>query len=307
MKIIFMALAFLFSTLLFAEPLNKIVVFGDSLSDNGNLYEYMKHQLPVSPPYFKGRFTNGPIWVELLTKSYYSTNSKGHLFDYAFGGAGVKEDDDSDDGLFTLSREIDSYFLANQDKADEHSMFIVWIGSNNYLAIPDDVEQSLNEVNRGIQHGLQRLVEKGAKHIMVVNVPNLGKTPVARDFDAVDALTYLSERHNETLERNILNLQNQYPDVQWIYFDINVLLNEMIANPARYGFTNVTDTCYEEAVGNPSSKSILNLVASVKPQQKKGACDGYLFFDPVHPSAPAHVIMAQRTRMLFDDKGIKFN
>ena len=208
MKIILMALAFLFSTLLSAAPLNKIVIFGDSLSDNGNLYEYMKHQLPVSPPYFKGRFTNGPIWVELLTKSYYPTNSKEHLFDYAFGGAGVMEDEDSDDGLFTLRREIDSYFLVNQDKADANSMYIVWIGSNNYLAIPDDVEKSLSDVNLGLQHGLQRLVDKGAKHIMVVNVPNLGKTPAARDFDAVDVLTYLSNQHNETLEKNILNLHS---------------------------------------------------------------------------------------------------
>ncbi len=306
MKIIFIALAFFFSTLLSAAPLNKIVVFGDSLSDNGNLYEYLKHQLPVSPPYFKGRFTNGPVWVELLAKSYYPTHSKEHLLDYAFGGAGVLEGDDSDDGLFTLRREMDSYFLAHQDQADENSLFVVWIGSNNYLAVPEDVEQSLSDVSIGIQHGLQRLIDKGAKHIMVVNVPDLGRTPAARDFDAVDVLTYLSQQHNDALEKTVLSLQSRYPDTQWVYFDINVLLDEMMTYPERYGFTNVTDTCYEEAVRNPSSKSILNMVASVKPQAKNGACDGYLFFDPVHPSAPAHVIMAARTRQLFDEKGIEF-
>ena len=181
MKIILTICAFFFSALTSAAmPLNKMVVFGDSLSDNGNLYEYMKHQLPVSPPYFQGRFSNGPVWVELVMQSYYPVNSQDHLLDYAFGGAGVKEDDDSDDGLFTLRREIDSYFLAHQDRADEQSMFVVWIGANNYLGVPDDAEKSLSDVSLGIQHGLQRLVDKGAKYITVVDVPNLGSTPAAR-------------------------------------------------------------------------------------------------------------------------------
>lgn len=306
MKIIFTALLCFFSTLVSAAPLNKIVVFGDSLSDNGNLYEYLQHQLPVSPPYFKGRFTNGPVWVELLTKLYYPTTSKEHLLDYAFGGAGVMEDDDGDDGLFTLRREMDSYFLTHQDKADESSLYIVWIGANNYLAIPDDVEQTLKDVSVGIQHGLQRLIDRGAKHIMVVNVPDLGRTPAARDFDSVDVLTYISKQHNETLEKTVTNFQSQYPDTQWIYFDINVLLDEMMLNPGRYGFTNVTDTCYEEAVRDHSSQSILKMVATANPLAKKGACEGYMFFDPVHPSAPAHVVMAERTKMLFDAKGIEF-
>ena len=305
MKTILTALAFFFSATLSATTLNKIVVFGDSLSDNGNLYEYMKHQLPVSPPYFKGRFTNGPVWVELLAQFYYPTTSNDHLLDYAFGGAGVLESDDDDD-LFTLRREIDSYLLTHHDKADEHSMFVVWIGSNNYLSAPDDIEQSLADVNLGIRHSLQRLIDKGAKHIMVVNLPDLGRIPAARDFDSVDVLSYISKKHNEILEKNVLDLQRRYPEVQWVYFDINVLLDDMISYPERFGFTNVTDTCYEEAVNSSSARSILKMVASVKPQIKMGACDGYLFFDPVHPSAPAHVLMAERTRLLFDQKGIEF-
>ena len=306
MKTILTVLVLCFSTLLSAASLDKIVVFGDSLSDNGNLYEYLKHQLPVSPPYFKGRFTNGPVWVELLTRLYYPTKSREHLLDYAFGGAGVLEEDD-DDGLFTLRREIDSYFLTHDDKADSNSLYIVWIGSNNYLAVPDDAEQSLSEVSVGIQHGLQRLIDKGAKHIMVVNVPDLGRTPAARDFDAVDALTYLSKQHNERLEKSIQNFQNQNPDTQWLYFDINVLLDDMMADPEQYGFTNVIDTCYEEAIRNPSSQTILRMVASVEPEPKAGACAGYLFFDPVHPSAKAHVIMADRVKKLFDANGITFH
>ena len=52
MKNIFFLVALFFSVQASAVPLNTIVVFGDSLSDNGNLYEYMKRELPLSPPYF---------------------------------------------------------------------------------------------------------------------------------------------------------------------------------------------------------------------------------------------------------------
>jgi phospholipase/lecithinase/hemolysin len=309
MKIFLTAFTLFFTTLLSAgTPLDKMVVFGDSLSDNGNLYDYMKHQLPVSPPYFEGRFTNGPVWVELLMRSYYPTTSKEHLFDYAFGGAGVMEDDDGEDGFFTLRREMDSYFISHQDKADENSLYVVWIGSNNYLAIPEgnEIEKSLHDVDVGIQHGLQRLVDKGAKHIMVVNVPDLGRIPLAREFDAVEVLGYLAKQHNDTLQRRVNDLQNAYPDVQWLYFDINVLLHEIMDNPHGYGFTNITDTCYEEAVEHPSANTVLRMVSTAKPSFKNGACKGYLFFDPVHPSGAAHVIMAERTRKMFDESGIMF-
>ena len=73
--------AFLFSGIVAATPLHNVVVFGDSLSDNGNLYELMRHQLPPSPPYFEGRFSNGPVWIEHLMASYFSENPSAHLLD----------------------------------------------------------------------------------------------------------------------------------------------------------------------------------------------------------------------------------
>src|SRR6188472_2981783 len=99
MKLLATLGALLFSGFVTATPLHNMVVFGDSLSDNGNLYEFMKHQLPQDPPYFAGRFSNGPVWVEHLVASYFPNDPSSHLFDYAFGGAGVSEED-GDDVLF---------------------------------------------------------------------------------------------------------------------------------------------------------------------------------------------------------------
>ena len=49
-----------------AGGITEIVVFGDSLSDTGNLYLASGKTTPPSPPYFLGWFSNGPLWVERL-------------------------------------------------------------------------------------------------------------------------------------------------------------------------------------------------------------------------------------------------
>jgi phospholipase/lecithinase/hemolysin len=287
-----------------AVTLNKVVVFGDSLSDNGNLYEYMKHQLPMSPPYYKGRFTNGPVWAELLVDSFFPQGGASHLLDYAFAGAAVVNDDD--ETLFTLRNELSSYFLSHQGKADEDNLYVIWIGANNYLAIPDELEQTVQDVNDGIKSAILQLAEKGAKYILVVNLPDLGRTPVARDYEVVPTLTQLSTLHNAMLKENVDALGKTNPSLQLIYFDVKTALDEMLTTPAQYGFTNVTDTCYESNTDEElSSQPGLMIAAHIKTLGQPVNCAGYLFFDPVHPSALAHQIMAERTHQLLINAGIE--
>src|SRR6185503_19725473 len=66
-------------------PFNKIVFFGDSLSDDGNLYAYDFNFLPKSPPYFEGRFSNQYVWSDIVSASF--AKDYGVTKDnYAFGG-----------------------------------------------------------------------------------------------------------------------------------------------------------------------------------------------------------------------------
>ncbi|MDI9819104.1 MULTISPECIES: GDSL family lysophospholipase PlaA [unclassified Legionella] len=303
MKILSTLFFLMFSALAAAKPLHNIVVFGDSLSDNGNLYEYLHQKLPQSPPYHEGRFTNGPVWIERLTELYFPTKGSEHLLDYAFGGAGIAEDQDD---LFTLKKEIDTYFLVHQDKVDEDSLFVIWIGANNYLGIPDDIEGTVSNTNAGIRDGIRRLVDAGAKHIMVLNLPDLGQTPLAREFNAQAALTHFSTRHNEVLAENVNALKHAYPDVQWLYFDVHQTLNNLVVEPEKYGFTNITETCYEAMVEKPSKHSVLRMAASIKAGAEPSLCQGYLFFDPVHPTVLAHQIMAEHAKRFLDQNGIEF-
>ncbi len=56
-----------------------IYVFGDSLSDNGNLFRL------TGASYWMGRFSNGQVCVEQLARTFRATPNK--LRDYALGGA----------------------------------------------------------------------------------------------------------------------------------------------------------------------------------------------------------------------------
>lgn len=306
MKLILTVAAFLISGFVTAAPLQNIVVFGDSLSDNGNLYEYMHHQLPQSPPYFEGRFSNGPVWIEHLAKHYFPNNPHAHVLNYAFGGAGVSMDEDDDDVLFTLRREINSYLLVHGDKANEDTLYILWIGSNNYLAMPNAVEQTLKEVNDGIEQALKKLVDKGAKHILVLNLPDLGKTPAAIDFGSVEGMRYFSDQHNAALAQTVVKFKETNPEVEWFYMNMNQMFDQVVEHPEDYGFTNITGSCVNLISDKLRPKSLLKMVASVKPNDNSSACDGYLFFDLVHPTGYAHQILSEKIRMWLEDAGIQF-
>src|SRR6266536_3488274 len=55
-----------------AGPFREVLVFGDSLSDTGNVLAVtepvLAEAIPISPPYFQGRFSNGPVWVDILAE-----------------------------------------------------------------------------------------------------------------------------------------------------------------------------------------------------------------------------------------------
>lgn len=295
----------------FAAPLKNIVVFGDSLSDNGNLYEYMHHQLPESPPYYAGRFSNGPIWAEDLAQSYFEQNASTHLLDYAFGGAGVVNNpsDDDDDVLFTLNREIDTYLLAHNGQADADSLFVVWIGGNNYLGLPDDQEETVSDVINGIEKGVKRIIQAGGKHILIINMPDIGVTPLARELEAPEAFTRYSDLHNQRLAASVQTLRQAYPQVQWVYFDAHADFKETLKNADQYGFNNVHDTCYDAMVKAPSSQLVFKIASSLQRRSDidPEACAQYFFFDLLHPTQQVHAIMAGHIRQALDKEQVTFS
>lgn len=287
----------LFSSFAAASPLDlrNMVIFGDSLSDTGNLYAYMDNQIPSSPPYFSGRFSNGPIWVELLANKVFAGEGHERVLDYAYGGAAVETEIDDEDSLFSLKHEVTTYLQEHNNIADPNSLFFIWIGANNYLNPPEDmtVEENAALVNANIRKSVVELLQKGAKHIALINLPDLSRTPFGLISDDHDILKEEVLAHNRLLLENFDELKQLYPDVRWFYFDAYTEVNNIIDNPTAYGFNNVEFSCYENQVDKSPRSKRWTQFARVKKSRSVDVCEGSLFFDPVHPTNAAHELIAE--------------
>ncbi len=181
------------------------------------------------------------------------------------------------------------------------------MGSNNYIAENDKPEKTAAGVVLGIKKSLNHLVAKGAKHILVFNLPDMGKSPAARAISLEKELDLCSRTHNIALEKSIEELQIKNSDVEFILFDAASGYEKALANPSKYGFTNTTDTCYQSLLSVPSAKFILNMASTlVEPNKSNDACDGYFFFDPIHPTTLTHQVLADQLKATLEKANIRF-
>jgi phospholipase/lecithinase/hemolysin len=256
-----------------AVPFSSIVAFGDSLSDNGNLFA-ATGQPPF--PYFNGRFSNGPVAVEVMAATLGVP-----LLDFAWGGATSGFGNVADGGTPLTAGAFGLPGVATQaiqyaasvgiGGADPNALYVIWGGANDLLF---DVSGPIPAASRisFITAGLALL---GAKHILVPNLPDLGKTPsVVADGPVASLLgTAGSIAFNASLKNQLDDLDGLLAGVNVYQFNTFSLFNDVRANPGAYGFSNVTDPCFNGAsvCANP---------------------DEYLFWDGVHPTARAHGILA---------------
>ncbi len=233
-----------FSASLSAQNFEQIYVFGDSLSDSGNVFNATVGFYPPSPPYFEGRLSNGPVWVEYLASKLEANSTN-----FAYGGSstGIGNAVIPDLPLPGLLTQV-----------------------NSFTGGATDSTESVGNLSTAVTS----LYESGARNIMVVNLPDLGKLPGTRvDSQISSSFDALSEAHNFTLTAALDSL-SQKPDINIIPVDVNSLFDEAIAAPTEFGFTNVTDSC------------LVGVVACANPNE-------YLFWDEFHPTTAAHELVGE--------------
>lgn len=253
-------LIFLWSPATQADPYRSIVVFGDSLSDNGNVFELTGGTLPDTVHYYQGRFSNGPVWVEYLAQQLTLT---GQLVDEAYGGATTGGEVPPG-----LRRQVATYVAAGSIPQD--ALYIVWAGANDYISGGRDYITAV----ANIFNALQTLTAAGARHVLVANLPNLGATPnmngSAETYNAARAYT---TNFNLALKMTLDSFPTD-PPVALYLLDVFSLFEAFGANPGRYGFTNVRDSSPQFGVSFDNS-------------------EGYLFWDDLHPTTEVHALLAR--------------
>jgi len=155
------------------QDIDRLYVFGDSLSDTGNVFAATGGAFPQSPPYFNGRFSNGPLWVEYLADDLGLPRNPSTNF--AYGGATTGSNNAINSALPGLQQEINGFTTANPS-ADPNGLYIVWAGANDYPGA-GDINPTIPVTN--LSNAVQSLAGVGARNILVVNlpVPDLGQLP----------------------------------------------------------------------------------------------------------------------------------
>jgi phospholipase/lecithinase/hemolysin len=257
-----------------ADGITGIVSFGDSLSDVGNDYIGSGGTQPApTADYYQGRFTNGGNWLDYLSHDLGVAAPVASLAggsDYAFGGASTGTGTTTyapGQAVPNVGTQISMYLASHTPTPGE--LFTIWAGANNLL-IGNQTNPTVPA--QDIANEITTLANAGAKQFLVPNLPLLGEIPAASGYSAAQrqALDAWSVGFNQTLQAEATALQNSL-GVQIHIVNIQGLFQNVLANPANYGFTNVTGSAIN---------SNLNGM-------------GYLFWDAEHPTTAADALIGQ--------------
>ncbi len=285
-----------------ASPYSAEYVFGDSLSDNGNLAEVFYRQNLPNPPSYQNSFTNGPVAVSLLasqlgltlTPSLWVTGFR-DLFGLYNGSAFVPGTNYAVAGAqsaasafgIDLPTQVAAFGAYTAGVADPNALYTIEIGGN------DVRNAALNgtgtaAVMAGVQTELaqiQTLAAEGAKKFFVVNVPNVGVIPEFTQDNAAlaAAATLYSQQYDQMLASGLAALA--LPAATSVTtFDLYNYNAAQLANAATLGFTDTADRCY---TNTPKS-------ASTSPQCGPNAINinQFYYWDSIHPTARVQALWA---------------
>jgi thermolabile hemolysin len=187
------------------RPVSRLVVFGDSLSDTGNL----KQRLLVFPasPYWLGRFSNGPNWTDDLAHRLGLA-----VQNHAFGGAAAIKHDDvpADDVIAAIEQGAQFFLTGSVDRQvgdylerdlvggavqnPGETVYVLWGGANDYISkepFTGDIRTLLDtpegdagyrrvvdEAVAALANQVRQIHAAGGRQFVVVNLPSLGRTPI---------------------------------------------------------------------------------------------------------------------------------
>jgi phospholipase/lecithinase/hemolysin len=284
---------------------SQVIVFGDSLSDTGNVRDRTSSISSgrVSYPshtfnYSQGRFTNDDntdppsvlyagVWHEQLAQTFLllppAAYSLGGGANYAFGGATTNNGTHDEVAVSTplgdvtitvddLGKQMDDYLATHA--VDPLALYVVWGGGNDLRN--DDSSGNVTATAARATALAGRLANAGAQYIMVPNVPPLGDIPrYLNDPARVTSLNLASANYRQELNADLdallgsLAPQGITPTIYRPDSWTNTI--RIFSDGRRYGFANT----YAPAQG-------ANVLA-----------DLFLFWDDVHPSTSGHYQLAK--------------
>ncbi|MBF9029787.1 VPLPA-CTERM sorting domain-containing protein [Rhodobacterales bacterium HKCCE3408] len=207
------------------------------------------------PGVFGAPFTNGDPWTTQLGLDLASGRN------FAVGGARAIPNPTLSD--FAEQRMA---FAGSTPSLSPTTRVVAWFGGNDLLNISDPrlapvvVGTALGSIAAGV---LELNAVYGISRFVLPGLPDLGQVPAGA---SVPGATLLSQQWNAGLQQTAALLETFGLKVR--YADVAGEFQSILADPA---FTNTTGHCFQGAI----------------------SCDGYVFWDPVHPTEAVHARIAE--------------
>jgi len=263
-----------------AQSYSRLVVFGDSLSDNGNLYLATGGSTPASPPYGAGRFSNGPVFTERL--GFNAANFMGPVtgsINYAFGGART----DSQAQPLGMRLQLAQYQQRGGTFGANDLVSVLGGANNIFQGLPaagasTNPTGAITPVALGAASDMNFIVnsiaQAGAGTVLVTNLPKLSLTPQFRATPAAPLADFAVTTFNGALLTGLNATAAARPGTNIILMDLFKVGDVISGNPSAFGVSNVTQACFNGVTvcSNP---------------------DSYFYFDGVHPTAKGHELIAR--------------
>ena len=296
-----------------AAQFSNVYVFGDSLSDAGYFRGFLAGAgVPASLVAIMGRYTTnpGPVWSELVSTYYGVTPGPSNVNDgniFAQGGARIAGSPGVNTPPGQAQRPIATQvteFLA-RGPADPNALYAVWGGANDVFfnlgafsggAITQAELQTnvLGAATAEIQQ-IGRLRAAGAQYILVFSIPNIGAAPAFAGSSTAASITALVAGYNTTLFTGLAGA-----GMRVIPVDAFSFFNEVLANPAAYGFTNTTGIACGAFPPVTTAQTANSLFCYTGNLTAPNADRTHLFADGVHPTSASHAILAQFVESLIE-------
>jgi outer membrane lipase/esterase len=272
-------------------PFSSVTFFGDSYVDTGNAFLLSGGTQPPSPPYFQGRFSNGPVWSEYLAQSLGRPTDAAPVFltraasgVYAVAGART-----GPGGQTSTATQVGSYLTrpggTPGQVSDPTGLYALFAGGNDLrdagalgTAAARQAEAAAAAQRVITQAGA--LAQGGARNVLLFSLPSLGATPEARTIPGRPAIQdELAATFNATLAAGLAGLSGSFGGTTFFNLRIDNLLTNILLDAQSggglYGITDTTRPCFGPPFGpaNPAP------------------CDVSLWADDLHPTTRTHALI----------------
>ncbi len=288
-RLYFLILLWLLFSTRASGGINEIIVFGDSLSDMGNVDETSFGLVPSDDYYDSRVFSNGAPWIRTLalelgvTEPSYSLSGSSRATNYAYGGAQTGNGDSMFESFLIpgIGGQIDA-FKADGRSFGRQSICTLWIGGNDLNGTSSgNAQRVINSTISNLEDHLEEVISLGAPQIVVPNLPLLGEIPQHNGNNSRRRQqNELVIDYNARLAALIATLRQRHPVTRIIEVDVAGFMAELLENPGVFGFTNVRDQAYTPGLlGGIFGGSVVS-----NP-------DEYVFWDDLHPTGPIHELV----------------